>query len=447
MQLDLEKTVLETFQRVALRVPAYKTLLAERGIQPDQIQTLQAFERLPVLDKTSTFQRCDISQLCLDGQLGRLGTVLTSSGHSGIFAFGLTAWEDVPRAAEWIDDSLDALFEVRTKPTLLINCLPMGVKVPTQACTLAETSVRADMAVGLVEEFAHHFAQLILVGEAAFIKHVLELGRSAGIEWPRLSVQIIVGEEPLAENARKYLEGILEIDSREGNGGLIVSSMGVAEVGLNLFAEVPPKGALIALRRLLHENRTLRHRVLGPVDWVPCFFTYDPRRIYVEFDASGRLLLTTLDPRTRVPLIRYATGDRGSFFQIPPELQNSLHAAHLPWMELEAVPIVMIHGRGEHALAGRVPVFPEAVKEGIYHTPELAGLTTANFRLAAGVEKARIRIQLSPGVEPTPDIERRFTEAISGYTGSHVAITCERYESFVSGMSLDYERKFPYLKK
>jgi phenylacetate-CoA ligase len=447
MQLDLEKLVLETFHRAAPRVPAYRTLLSEAGIKAEEIRTLNDFERLPVLDKASTFQRFDISQLCLDGQLGRLGTVLTSSGHSGIFAFGLTSSEDVPRAAEWIDDSLDALFSIRSKPTLLINCLPMGVKVPTQACTLAETSVRADMVIGLVEEFAHHFAQIILVGEAAFIKHVLELGRDAGIEWPRLTIQVIVGEEPLAENARKYLEGILSIDSREGNGGLIVSSMGVAEVGLNLFAEVPPKGALIALRRLLHANRPLRHRVLGPVEWVPCFFTYDPRRIYVEFDGAGRLLLTTLDPRSRVPLIRYATGDRGSFFQIPPELQNSIDAAQLPWSELEAIPIVMIHGRGEHALAGRIPVFPEAVKEGIYHSAELAALTTANFRLAGGAESAGVRIQLSPGIEPDADIERRFTEAISGYAGGRVTITCERYEDFGSGMSLDYERKFPYLKK
>jgi hypothetical protein len=58
-----------------------------------------------------------------------------------------------------------------------------------------------------------------------------------------------------------------------------------------------------------------------------------------------------------------------------------------------------------------------------------------------------VRIQLSPGIEPDPEVEKRFTEAISTYTGEHVAITCERYESFVSGMSLDYERKFPYLKK
>jgi phenylacetate-CoA ligase len=442
----MEKLVLEAFHRAAPRVPAYRTLLAEAKIETNSIRTISDFERLPVLEKATTFQRFDISQLCLDGQLGRLGTVLTSSGHSGIFAFGLTAAEDVAFASAWIDELLDVLFSVRSKPTLLINCLPMGVKVPTLACTLAETSVRPDMVIGLVEEFAHHFTQIILVGEAAFIKNTLELGQRAGIEWSRLMVQVIVGEEPLAENARKYIESILGVDSREASHGMVASSMGVAELGLNLFAEVPPKGPLIALRRALHENADVRRRVLGPVSWVPSLFTYDPRRIYVEFDPQGRLLISTLDPRCRVPLMRYATGDRGSFFPLSADLHSSLAHEKIPWADLENIPIVMIHGRGDHILAGNVAVFPEAVKEGIYHDPSLAILTTANFRLAAEAGRARVRIQLVPGVASGPTLDERFTAAIAQYVEAPLRVICESYESFGSGMSLDYERKFPYLK-
>src|SRR6185295_12546343 len=107
-----------------------------------------------------------------------------------------------------IDDALDSLFAVRSRPTLLINCLPMGVKVHTQVCTLAETSVRPDMAVGLVKTFGQHFAQIILVGEAAFLKHVLETGMRSGLDWRKYAVHVILGEEPLAENARRYLGDI-----------------------------------------------------------------------------------------------------------------------------------------------------------------------------------------------------------------------------------------------
>lgn len=444
MMVDGANLALESFQRAAQRVPAYRTLLKEAGVQASQITQVRHFAQVPIMEKSATFQRFEIAQLCLDGELGPLASVLTSSGHSGIFAFGLTE-RGGASVAEWTDQLLDELYKVRSQPTLLINCLPMGVKVSTQACTLAETSVRPDMVVGLVRAFGHHYAQIILVGETAFIKRVLELGVDTGVDWKGLLVHVIVGEEPLAENGRKYLEQLLGITLRNPPKGTIVSSMGIAEIGLNLFFEAPPATALITLRRLLHENRGYREAVLGVSDWVPCLFTYDPRRIFVEFDSVGRLILTTLDPGLRLPLIRYATGDHGRFIRVPPELRPALDAAGISWDLLQTVPIVAIQGRGSHALAGALPVYPESVKEGLYHDVTLAALTTANFRLVSGPERARVRIQLSPGIKPDPALAPRFRAAIAHYVRAPIDVTCERYEHFVDGMSLDYERKFSYL--
>ena len=446
MSSNPDDLALEAFRQTARSVSAYRTLLNEAGIKIETIRTLAEFKTLPVLEKASTFQRFGIVELCRDSQLGRLGSVLTSSGHSGLFAFGLNDAEALPAMSAWIDDLLDLLFGVRSKPTLLINCLPMGVKVPTQACTLAETSVRPDMAVGLVKALSVHFSQIILVGEAAFIKHLLELGQRSGVDWTHLLVHVIVGEEPLAENARKYIEQLLGTDVAYPNDGLIASSMGVAELGLNLFSEVPPMAPLIALRRLLHENADLRQRVFGrQTTCVPSLFTYDPRRIFVEFDSTGRLIVTTLEPHLRIPLIRYATGDRGGFLQLPAEIKPEVEAHGLPWDLLHAIPIVVIKGRGEHASAGKLPIYPEEVKEGIYHDHRLAGLTTANFRLVSGPEDVRVRIQLSPGVVRTEEIEHGFLAAISLYVTAPIKVICEPYETFGSGMALDYERKFSYL--
>ena len=447
MSADAENLALATFHQVAQRVPAYRTLLEEAQIRPADIRYMRDFRTLPVLEKRSTFQRFDIAQLCIDGQLGRLGSVLTSSGYSGTFAYGLTGKERLQGAAKWTDDLMDPLFEVRSKSTLLINCLPMGVKIATQACTLAETSVRADMAVGLVQAFGRHFAQIIIVGEAAFIKHLLELGRKKGVDWHGLLVHLILGEEPLAENARKYLEGLLGAEPGQPARGLVVSSMGVAEIGLNLFSEAPPARTLVRLRRLLHENTEYRSAVLGDVGWVPNLFSYDPRRIFVEFDDDGRLILTTLDPGLKIPLVRYATGDRGRCVRLPAELHPKLEAAGIAVAEVESVPLVAIHGRGDHALAGTIPVYPEAVKEGIYHDHDLAALTTANFRLIPGPERVRVRIQLSPGIKPDGDMEQKFSGAIGHYVSSPVEVACEAYERFGNGMALDYERKFPYLEQ
>lgn len=445
--MTMEDQALAAFHRAAASVPAYRTILQEAGIEAGKIQHVADFSTLPILDKAGTFQRFPIEELCRDGEVGRLGSVLTSSGHSGIFAFGLNDAATLPAMSGWIDDLLDLLFAVRSKRTLLINCLPMGVKVPTQACTLAETSVRPDMTVALVKSLGRHFSQIILVGEAAFIKHVLELGRQSEVDWKQSLVHVILGEEPLAENARKYFEAMIGTDPRRPEDGVIASSMGVAEIGLNLFSEIPPASPLIALRRLLHENAELRGRVLGPGKTVPSLFTYDPRRIFTEFDSAGRLVLTTLDPYVRIPLVRYATGDRGRFLSLPEEIRPSAEAAGISWTLLQAIPIVAITGRGEHASAGEAPVYPEEVKEGIYHDHSLAPLTTANFRLVSGATHVRVRIQLSRGISRTVEIEKGFRAAIAHYVAAPIEVVCEPYETFVSGMSLDYERKFSYLAR
>jgi phenylacetate-CoA ligase len=446
MESPLEILALESFQRAAKRVPAYRALLREAKVDPSQIIRLADFVRLPILEKKNTFQRFEITELCLDGKLGNLGTVLTSSGHSGIFAYGLTDAEALAASVQWVDDALDSLFQVRSRPTFLINTLSMGVKVHTSACALAETSVRPDMAVGLIKALGKHFAQVILVGETPHIKRVLEMGRDGGIGWEDRVIHVIVGGEPVPENARRYFEGLLGLGPNRPTGGMVVASMGVAELGINLFAEAPPAGQLPLLRRTLHENPALRREILGPRDWVPPLLTYDPRRIFVEFDSARRLIVTTLERDLRVPLVRYATGDRGQVVRIPPSVRPEIEAAGISWELMEWLPIVAIEGRGDHAVAGDAAVYPEAVKEGIYHEASLAAATTANFRLLSGPERVRIRVQLAPGVQPSSELRLRFQRAIGSYVSSPFEISCEVYETFGSGMSLDYEQKFQYLK-
>jgi phenylacetate-CoA ligase len=437
---------LDAFRRAAKLVPAYRCLLDEAGIRPDEVTDASGFSRVPILDKQNTFQRFGIEELCAGGRLGPLASVLTSSGHSGVFAFGVYDHEASRAAEDAIDDVLDTVHHVRSRPTLLINCLPMGVKVPTRACTLAETSVRPDMAAAVVKTFAARFEQTILVGDAAFIKHLLEFGEKQGIDWHRLTVHVFAGEEPLAENARRYIGAMLGVDVRRPETGLVVSSMGIGELGLNLFSEVPPVGPIVGLRRLLHESSRLRRGLLGQEgSTVPMLFSFDPTRIYVEFADGGRLVITTLDGRRRIPLIRYAPGDVGGFLELKERDRPELEGAGLPFDLLSSLPLVMVTGRGKHAMAGDSPVWPDEVKEGIYLHAELAQATTANFRLLSGRRVATVRIQLSPGVEPGQKLEKRFAEAIAQYVRARLEVRCERYEQFGSGMALDYERKFDYL--
>ena len=437
--------LLEVFRNAAGRMPAYKTILKESGICPDDVKTIEDFERLPVLDKYLTFQRFRMHELSLDGKLGPIRWVLTSSGQSGVFSFGLY---DPPGAEAYkkrIDEALDAIFQVRTRSSLLLNVLPMGVKLYSEHCTLGETSVRPDMACGLVEAFGSYHDQIIMIGETGFIKHLLELGIQRGIDWKESLVHVILGEEMVAENARKYIEGILGTTPGNLETGLIGCSMGVAELGLNLFFEIPPIDTIIRLRRALHDNLQLRQEILGgDATTVPALFTYDPDRIYVEF-VDDKLVITPLDPTRRIPLVRYTSDDEGQFLELSENVRPALESMGVEYDVLRNLPIVMIRGRGQFATAGSEKVYPEEVKEGIYHDPKLAKLTTANFRLASGKPNAKVRIQLSPGVEPSDAITESFAQAIDCYVKSPVEVTCEPYTSFNSGMNVDYERKHDYL--
>ena len=439
----MSEQLIAAFGRTAREVPAYRQILSESGTNPGEVSTPDDFKRLvPIIDKASTFDRFSLPELCRDGHCGQLLSVLTSSGHSGRFSFGLYDVDMAAAEVGRIDDILDMLLGVRSRPTLLINCLPMGVKVPTQACTLAETSVRADMATALVARLGQQYDQLILVGEAAFIKLVLESGLEQEIDWRKMLVHVIVGEEPLAENARMYFQDLLGCDGVSAESGLIGSSMGAAELGLNLFLELPP---LVMLRQTLHKDASLRSDILGrDVTCVPMLFTYDPAHVFVETCGDDALVISTLQPR-RLPLIRYATGDRARLLTLD-ELAPVIAACGLAPEHLPPNPVIVaVYGRDKCARAGEQLIYPEQVKEGLYARAELAKLTTANFRILSGPDEATIRIQLSPGLAPDDGVDERFAEAIAEYVCAPFGIRCERYETFGSGMALDYERKFDYL--
>lgn len=433
--------------RAAAEAPAYRQILIEAGVTPEAVRCRADFERrIPIIDKAGTFCRFPVAQLCRGGELGDLAGVLTSSGHSGRFAFGVYDRAGSAAEIEATDAALDAFFGVKSRPTLLINCLPMGVYVPTRACTLAQVSVREDMATALVRQLADGFAQVILVGETAFLKRVLEYGLEQGIDWRALRVHVIVGEEPMAENARRYVEGMLGTAGHDPERGLIMSSMGVGEVGLNLFFELP---LLIRLRRCVHEHRKALEALCGVgVRHVPMLFTYQPERLFVEIAEGDDLVVSTLDPQRRIPLLRYRTGDAVQWVDAAAAAEVLRGCGEPELAEMTAgLPIIAVWGRGEAARTGDgQTVYPEAVKEGIYADPALARLTTANFRVRSGAQAVLLRIQLSPGVAAEADLAERFAAALRPYVTAPLEIRCEPYERFGSGMVVDYERKFPYVE-
>ena len=208
--------------------------------------------------------------------------MLTSSGHGGRFSFGLTTRKDAGESASFIDYALDRAFAVESRPTLAINCLPMGVTFSSRAMTVATVSVREDMAVALVRAFGGYYEQILLVMDPLFAKRLIDYAAAEGLDWSRYRIQVVIGEEVFGEHFREYLGRCLGLHPDRPEDGYVMSSFGVGELGLHLCYETP---ATIALRRAIRRDAALARDLLGGSHddgAVPAILSYEPRRTFIE---------------------------------------------------------------------------------------------------------------------------------------------------------------------
>jgi phenylacetate-coenzyme A ligase PaaK-like adenylate-forming protein len=439
----MSETLLAAFRRAASTVPAYRQLLDEHGVEPTAIVDRDRFAALcPILTKANTFDRFPIDQLCAEGTLQDLADVLTSSGHGGRFSFGLSTRAQQAEAAAAIDQALDAAFEVRTRRTLAINCLPMGVTFSSKAMTVATTSVREDMAVALIKTFGSHYDQVVLVSDPLFMRRLLDHADEQGIDWRSYRVRVVLGEETFGEQFRSYVAGRLGLDIDGDDAGAIISSFGVGELGLHLCFETP---STIAVRRAAHRDPLLARELFGDCPVLPTVLAYDERRTLIEalgLDQAGygRMTVSMLDPTLPMPLLRYQTGDVVRWLD-PSRIILALWrrgvkvAGPLP-------PMLALAGREKERLPNRSYV--GAYKDALYSDRRIADRLTGAFRVVP-VEAGFVivHVQLVPGATVEADFADRV-RSVLGIRAQAGQVIVSTYEDFPYGMGLDYERKFAY---
>lgn len=441
-----EKRALAAFQRAAAKVPAYRATLAAHGVKPEDIRSIDAFQSLcPVLSKTNTFAQYPLSELCHPAGLDNLAGVLTSSGHGARFAYGLSTRVQAKYAADAIDLGLEYAFQVDSRKTLLINCLPMGVRFSSNSVTVAETSVREDMAVALATEFGRFFDQIIFVGDPLFLKLVTDYSRARNIDWKQHKVHLIIGEETFGEHFRNYLADHFQLDNDDPSTGMIGSSMGVAELGLNLFYETPQT---IRLRRQAHANPVFFEALFGmdpATSVLPMLFVYNPLRTHVESvgtNASGYgdLTISMTDPEAPLPLLRYQTGDIARILS-PQDIDRACEIAGLQLPGKMPLPIIAMQGRAKDCLPDGTHA--GQYKDALYVHQDIAMKLTGAFRLEFADGKILVHVQLRPGFEGNEDLRSRLAVEFPGNVDPN-QVRVWNYLQFPYGMTLDYERKFTY---
>jgi len=442
------RDVLKAFHRAARQVPAYKRLLAERGVDPADVTTIEQFhQRVPIVDKHAVFASSELAELCTGGRIDDVASFHTSSGRSGVYSFGVATRRDLRRAAIGVEYLLDRNFDIFSRKTLLINCNAMGVKVPTRTLAVAETSVRANAVLALVRTLGGQFDQFILNGESPFLKKLIEDGVEAGLRWKDMLVHVVTGGEFLAENYRSYIAHLLGIDPDKPEGGMIGFNMGLSELSLSIFCE---SAETIRIRRAAGQDRRLRCALFGQgVDTCPELMQYHPSETYVESipDPSGspQLVVSMLDRGLKIPLIRYNTGDTVetmTFEDLRTVLARCGCESLLPGLHL---PLGIIWGKKRPAggtAAGSISQME--VKEALYRDFDLAGRLTGNFRIEPGDGRTVILVQGRPGAEIGPDVADRLGDTLRTYVDQDVEIRMLAYRDFPYGIEHNYEQKNQY---
>jgi phenylacetate-CoA ligase len=439
-------------RHAARHSPAYQTLLAEQGLHERDLRGGAAWSRLPVLTKDNTFSRFALPQLTRALDTRELADVLTSSGRGGR-SFGFRLSERRAFDTAWFDTDLglqDA-FGVDQRRTLLVNCLPMGVVFSSRAVTVANVSVRADMACSILRDVGPLFDQTLVCSDPLFIRALLTEARSAGVDWRALKTSVIMGEEMLVEAQRDFIAERMGIDPERDAQRLVGSSFGVGELGLNLLFE---SRETIRMRRALRRHPDwlaligCEAPIKGTVaEGLPSLFCYNPLRCFLEVldpDAQGygELCITVLDLGAVIPLPRYATGDRARVLGLDETQQLAqLAGTPPPWL-----PVVAVQGR----LKDRPPGMPsvEAVKELLYRDPTVAEGITGAFRLAQReTGGCHLTVQAATAAAVlTPALQQRLATVFEQHGLAHLAVELVAPTAFAWRPLLDYERKFAYVQ-
>jgi len=441
---EIQNQLLTAFHRAAEEVPAYRQLCQEQGAHTELIVDLESFSRLvPLLERANTFDRFPIDQLCAGGEPGDLAQVLTSSGHggSGRFSFGLTDRNQTALNEYFIDQSMDDAFQVKTHKTLVINSLPMGVFFSSQCMTVANTSVREDMAAALLQAFGKYYAQIILVGDPLFLKKLTDYALEKSLDWCQYKLNAVIGEETFGEHYRGFIGERLGLTG----GQRIMASMGVAELGLHLCYETP---STIDLRRAAFNNPEFAQDLFG-IDpncmVLPMLYSFHPQRIFVESigpdaDGYGKMTVSMLDTGLTVPLMRYQTGDAIRLLE-PGTVAKAAVRHGIPLPADLPQSLLALKGRiNDHLPNGsHVGVY----KDALYANKQTAGHYTGAFRIIFSGGQCELHIQLNCPTIPDEALEQTIRQAIPA-SAQPDKIILWPYGRFPFGMGLDYERKFTY---
>jgi phenylacetate-CoA ligase len=393
-------------------VPAYRSFLAEHGVEPADIQSSADFKRLPPTTKQTYQLRYPLAELCRDGRLENCDFIAASSGSTGKPTFWPRFISDELEIAARFEQTFHDSFRADERRTLAVVCFSLGTWVGgmfTASCcrylaakgypiTVITPGNNREDIYRVVTQLGGDFEQVVLLGYPPFLKDIVDGGIARGIDWPRYQVKLVMAGEVFSEEWRTL------VGERLGSRSPFFDSAslyGTADAGV-LANETPLS---ICIRRFLANTPAAARALFGEAR-LPTLAQYDPFSRF--FEADGRALLFSGD--NGVPLVRYNILDTGGIVGYADMLAFLRQAGFDPLAELgqaargvRELPFVFVFGRSDFTVSYfGANIYPENVTVGI-EQPPIQEWVTGKFVLEVREDADRNRllavvVELAPGV-------------------------------------------------
>jgi phenylacetate-CoA ligase len=422
-----EQGALALFESVVATVPAYRTFLAEHGIDPAAVRTIGDFRTVPLLTKDNYLRRHPLDQLCRGGTLVGCDMIAVSSGSTGEPTFWPRSVADEFAVATRFEQVFHDSFSADRHATLAVVCFALGTWVGgmyTASCcrhlavkgypiTVITPGSDVEEILRVVTALGPLFEQVVLLGYPPFLKGVVDTGRARGVPWPDFHVKLVLAGEVFSEEWRTL------VGDRLGGGDPCFGSAslyGTADAGV-LATETPLS---ICIRRYLAAHPVIARELFGGEARLPTLAQYDPRsRLFETHDGT---LLFTGD--NGIPLIRYHIADTGGLTSFDAMLAFLAEHGFDPAAELKGgrdvreLPFVHVFGRSQFTVSYfGANIYPENIAVGLEQSP-VAGWVTGKFVMESREDADRdrylaIAVELAPGVAGTEQMRAVTAQSIA----------------------------------
>ncbi len=384
---DPSQHAVKLFHKVVREVPAYRQFLESNAVEPGKVKSFGDFATLPLTDKANYMQKYPLPDRCKGGSLINCDRLAVSSGSTGIPTFWPRAMVDELEVALRFEQVFRRSFRAHERVTLAVVCFPLGNWVGgvfTASCcwhlaqkgyplTVATPGNKPEEILRVVCELGRYFQQTVLLGYPPFVKDVVDMGKSQGLDWGAYSIKFVFAGEVFSEEWRSLMVDSVGSASPYDSASLY----GTADGGI-LGNETPLS---IAVRRFLSETPAAARELFGE-SRLPTLVQYDPVSRFIEW-VNGSTLAVTGD--NGVPLIRYHIADRGGIMPHGEMLgflkDWGLHSFEDYGLDGDgcALPFVWVFGRADFTVSFYgANIYPENVTVGL-EQPELTGWVTGKF--------------------------------------------------------------------